>query len=239
MLVKTEAIVLSSIKYRDADLIVKCYTKALGNVSFMVKGVLKSKKGKFRSAMFQAFSLIDIEMQYRQKGQLEYFKDIQISNHLNNIQSNVYKSALVMFLAEILKSVIVEEEQNDRLFDFIKGNILHLETSTRYANFHLSFLLNLSSFLGFYPHKPEHNNEVYFNLSEGHFEPVESLYSLNLEHSMILKNLLGMKSSDMENINLSKTQRRDMLNFLLSFYELHIENFKTPKSLEVFESIFS
>ena len=238
MLVKTQAIVLSSIKYRDADLIVKCYTKALGSVSFMVKGVLKSKRGKFRPAMFQALSLIDIEMQYRQKGQLEYFKEIQIAQQLNSLQSNIYKSALVMFLAEILKSVIVEEEQNDKLFDFIKDNILILENTTNYANFHLSFLLKLTSFLGFYPHKPEHKYDIYFNLSEGYFESVESTYSMTAEYSALLKNMLET-TAEIKTLKLSKVQRQDMLKLMLSFYELHIESFKRPKSLEVFESVFS
>lgn len=235
MQVKTEAIVLSGIKYRDADLVVKCYTKALGIVSFMVKGVLKSKRGKFKPAMFQALSLINIELQYRQKGQLEYFKDIQIAQQLNNLQSNVYKSSIVMFLAEILKSVIVEEEPNEKLFDFIKYNILSLEKSTHYANFHLSFLLELTSFLGFYPHKPEHEYDIHFNLREGFFEPNESSYSMTTEHSLILKNMLKAKT---ETLKLSKIQRQNMLKLMLSFYELHIENFKKPKSLEVFESIF-
>ena len=238
MYVKTEAIVLSSIKYRDTDLIVNCYTKALGIVSFMVKGVLKSKKGKFKPSMFQALSLIDIEVQYRKKGHLEYFKDVQISQHLNSLQSNIYKSSIVMFLAEILKSVIIEEEQNEKLFDFIKKNILSLENAKHYANFHLNFLLELSSFLGFYPRKPEHDYDIYFNLSEGYFEPEESAYSMTAQHSVILKSMLD-NIAQTKTLNLSKVERRDMLKLILSFYELHIENFRRPKSLEVFESIFS
>lgn len=238
MLIKTEAIVLSSIKYRDTDLIVKCYTKALGSVSFMVKGVLKSKRGKFKPAMFQTLSLIDIEIQYRQKGKLEYFKDIQIAQHLNSLHSNVYKSSIVMFLAEILKVVIIEEEQNEKLFEFIKNNILLLESTSNFANFHLSFLLKLTAFLGFYPHKPEHINDSYFNLREGFFEAEETSYSMSAENSTLLKQMLDNKT-DIKKIKLSKIQRKNMLRLMLSFYELHIENFKKPKSLEVIESVFS
>lgn len=237
MQVKTEAIVLSGIKYRDADLIVKCYTKALGSVSFMVKGVLKSKRRKFKPAMFQALSLIDIELQYRQKGQLEYFKDIQIAQQLNSLQSNIYKSSIVMFLAEILKSVIVEEETNEKLFDFIKNNILNLEKSTHYANFHLAFLVELTAFLGFYPHKPEQKHEIYFNLKEGYFESEETSYSMTAENSAFLKQMIEHKA-DIRNLKLSHTQRKNILRLMLSFYELHIENFKKPKSLQIFESIF-
>ncbi len=52
MLSTTKAIVLSAIKYGDSDLIVKCYTQ-LGLKSYMLKGILKSKKGKLKVAYFQ------------------------------------------------------------------------------------------------------------------------------------------------------------------------------------------
>lgn len=239
MFIKTQAVVISSLKYNDTDLIVKCYTKALGSVSFMVKGVLKSKKGKYRVSMFQALNLIDIEMNHRNKGQLEYFKDVQFSNHLNNLQSNVYKSSLVIFLSEILKSVIIEEEQNERLFDFIKSKILYLEDASKYANFHISFILDLTSFLGFYPRISDDDSENYFNLSEGLFQGFESPYTLNQEYSRWFSILLKNDFKSNQNIQLTKNQRHEILNLLMNYYELHIENFKPPRSLEVIKQVFS
>ncbi|QTY26796.1 DNA repair protein RecO [Flavobacterium sp. CS20] len=239
MFVKTQAVVISNVKYRDSDLIVKCYTKALGSVTFMVKGVLKSKKGKFRASMFQPLSLIDIEMQYRNKSHLEYFKEVQLSHHLNELQSNVYKSSLVMFLSEILKSVIVEEEQNVKLYKFINESVLYLENTTKYANFHIAFILKLSSFLGFYPHLSTHKDEIYFNLSEGLFQNFESPYTLNLGLSNLFSEFIRNDFNNNQHLQLSKKQRSDILKLLINYYELHIENFKSPKSLEVIEQIFS
>ncbi len=43
MLITTNAIVLSKLRYRDNDLIVKCYTQETGIVSFLLRGVLKSR----------------------------------------------------------------------------------------------------------------------------------------------------------------------------------------------------
>ena len=51
MVVTTKAIVLSSIKYADSDLIVKCYTE-LGIKSFLVKRIFRQKKGKLTPAFF-------------------------------------------------------------------------------------------------------------------------------------------------------------------------------------------
>ena len=40
--VTTKAIVLSSLKYGDSSLIVKCYTEEEGVKSYLVRGILKS-----------------------------------------------------------------------------------------------------------------------------------------------------------------------------------------------------
>ena len=44
MHVETDAIVISSLKYRESSLIVRCYCKELGLRSFMLKGILAAKK---------------------------------------------------------------------------------------------------------------------------------------------------------------------------------------------------
>ena len=57
MLVDTDAIVISNLKYRDSSLIVTCYCKKIGLKSFIVKGVLKSKKGQMRRSFFSLSTL--------------------------------------------------------------------------------------------------------------------------------------------------------------------------------------
>ena len=44
-MLKNDCIVLSKLKYGDYDIIVKCYTRQHGVVSYLLKGILKSKKG--------------------------------------------------------------------------------------------------------------------------------------------------------------------------------------------------
>ena len=51
--ITTKAIVLSSLKYSDTSLIVKCYTEQEGIKSYIIKGVLKAKKGGIKVAYFQ------------------------------------------------------------------------------------------------------------------------------------------------------------------------------------------
>ena len=59
MLQKTRAVVLSTIEYAEASLIVKAYTEQFGLQSFLVNGVRKNKS-KHTPAIFQPLSLIEI-----------------------------------------------------------------------------------------------------------------------------------------------------------------------------------
>ena len=52
MLVTTKAIVISAIKYGEADLIVRCFTEEAGLKSYILRRILKSKKGKYAEQYF-------------------------------------------------------------------------------------------------------------------------------------------------------------------------------------------
>ena len=54
MIISTKGIVISKIKFKENDLIVKCYTESNGILSFLVKGVLSSKKSKLKLCILPA-----------------------------------------------------------------------------------------------------------------------------------------------------------------------------------------
>jgi DNA repair protein RecO (recombination protein O) len=48
MLISTEAVALSSIKYSETSLIVKCFTLSDGIKSYLIKGIRSQKKKSFK-----------------------------------------------------------------------------------------------------------------------------------------------------------------------------------------------
>ncbi len=238
MLITTKALVISALKYGEADLIVKMYTLSDGLKSYMLKGVLKSKKGKFRASMFQVLTPLEIVANHRDKDTLEYLKDARVLYNYRELHTQVVKSALLMFLAEVLHHAIKEEEPNPALFNFLEKNFINLDQAEKIGNFHLWFLLQLTAYLGFYPEKSQ-KELPYFNLLEGNFEFKETgNYSVGGENITILKRFLGIHFDEIGSIKLNQSSRQNFLNMLIFFYELHIEGFKKPKSLSVFNEIF-
>ncbi len=239
MLIKSKAIVLSKIKYRDNDLIVKCFTYHRGAVSYLVRGVLKSSKRHSKAAYFQLLTQLDIEENFKQNQSLQSLKEIKLDYHFSSLHTNVLKSAIVIFLSEVLASVLKEEEQNEQLYSYLETAFRWLDIKDQFANFHLLFLLNLTKHLGFYPDVANMASD-FFNLSKGAFELQKTdIYSISGENLTILKQLLGTNFDDLEQIKLTSKQRQSFLTMLLLYFELHLGSFRKPKSLQVFNQVFS
>ena len=74
MLIKTNAIVFSTLKYGDSSLIARCYCKELGLKSFMLKSILSSKKGQLKKSLFQPLNIITLITQVKNEN-----KDVLIN----------------------------------------------------------------------------------------------------------------------------------------------------------------
>ena len=126
MLVKTNAIVLSKIKYGDHDVIVKCYTKNRGIVSYLLRGILKSKKSNSKIAYYQSLSQLEIEENFKINQTLHYITDVKLSVPYKSMHTNVLKAAIVMFLSEVLTTTLREEEANLSLYDTSQSDLPYL-----------------------------------------------------------------------------------------------------------------
>ncbi len=239
MLITTNAIVLSKLKYRETDLIVRCYTGQYGIVSFLLRNVLKSKKGNAKVAYFQVLSQLKLEIVYKNNRSLQAIKEAKLNHMYSSLHSNVLKSSIVMFLAEVLSSTLKEEEQNETLFSYLETTLLWLDTHSEYANFHLLFLVNLTKYLGFYP-DTTHIEFGFFNLYDGKFESKQTnKYSISGENLTLLKQLLGTTFDALSMVKINTKQRQSFLSMILLYFELHLGSFKAPKSLHIFNQVFS
>lgn len=239
MQVSTRALVISSVKYSEADLIVRCFTASFGLKSYLLRGILKSRRGKLRASLFQPLSLLQLEAIHKDKGSLERIKEAKIAYPYQSLHTEIIKSSLVLFIAEILKNTIREEEANPGLFDFLEKSLLWLDDHDAVANFHLVFLLKLSKQLGFYP---DFGNRdfPYFNLLEGVFQ--KEPYGNHCESGDSIeafKGLFGIEFVAIQQLKLNKTERREVLDLLLLYYQLHLQGFKNPKSVSVLNQLFN
>ncbi len=239
MIINSPAIVVHSLRYSEADLIVSLFTKTDGIRKYLLRGILKSKKGKIRSSLFQPLMLLEIEASHKNKGTLERIKEARPLVHYTSLHTNFVKNALVFFISDILKNSIQEEEANTDLFEYLETAILWLDAHDNIGNFHIAFLIKLTQYLGFYPDISQVEYE-FFNMEDGVFQSLSTnVYCLSGMQVSKFKEFLGTTFEASMNIGLSKIIRSEILTMLLVYFELHLHGFKKPKSLSVLNEIFN
>jgi len=237
MLVKTKSIVISSIKYQEKSLIVKCFTLSDGLKSYFVRDAFSSRKSNQKIAYFQPFSILEIEAVHKNKGTLENFKEIKLAIPFQTIHNTVTKSTIVLFLSEMMHYSIHEEEENEALFTFLETALLWLDAHDEIANFHLIFLLEATKYLGFYP-DTTNIDLPYFEMTEGIFTPFNAISSLSNHETQLFKKLLELKfESDLKTFHV--IERQILLKILIDYYSFYLEGFRKPKSLDVLKEVFS
>jgi len=237
MQIKTKAIVLSTIKYQEKSLIVKCFTQSDGLKSYFIASAFSSKKSNQKIAYFQPLTILDIEANHKNKGTLEHFKEVKLAYNYQNINTDIVKSAMVFFLSEVVNNSVFEEEKNENLFSFLETSLLWLDANDSVSNFHLIFLLELTKFLGFYPQIQE-TDFTYFEMIDGVFSPFQGTSCLNAHETNLLKKALRLKYDENQKV-FAGTERQILLKILLDYYAIHLDGFKKPKSLEVLKEVFS
>ena len=238
-LVNTKAIVLSSLKYGETSLIVRCYTQEEGVKSYLIRGVLKPKKKGIKAAHFLPLTQLKIIANHNTKNTLNAIKEVQVIHPYKSIHTDIVKQSVVLFLSEVLSNSIQEEEQNLALYEYLETAFIWLDLHDRVANFHLLFLLNLTGFLGFYPDTSEINKKG-FDLLEGNFS--DSIHEKNVISNndfYQFKKLLGIIFDNLEKVAYSKDERQLVLQVIIHYFKLHLASFRDPKSLQILETVFS
>ena len=239
MIISTSAIILSKVRYQDNDLIVKCLTRDLGVISYMVKNISTSKNSKNKFAFFQLLNILDLESNYNPNRSIQYIKDLKIRYNFTSLHTNIYKSSVVMFLSEILSNIIHNESKDLELFDFIEESFIWYDKSEDSSSFYLIFLMKITHYLGFYPDCTNMSYN-YFNLEEGLFETSKnSKYVIQGDSLVLFKTILGIKFDSNKLPFIDKINKKDILKNILIYFKLHVDGFKDPKSLIVLNQIFA
>ncbi len=241
MNIKTSAIVLKTYKYSETSIIAKMYTQEMGLMSFIIHGVRK-KKSKTAASLFQVLQILNLEINYKERSNLQSIKEVNIAEGMHDIHSNIIKSSLAFFIAEMVFKGVKEEEANESLFQYIAFSIKFLNAveQDKVANFHIVFLLGLSRFLGFYPNNNYNSDNIYFIPEFGEFDCyAKGNMFFSKENSQLFHNLLNSNYSTMHELKINAESRKYLLNSLVEYFQYHIPEIGEIQSLEVLETVFS
>lgn len=236
---KVQGVVIQTVRYGDTSLVVKVLTKNFGMKSYMVKGAF-NRTSKNRAALFQQLNIIDYVEAGKPNGNaLGYLKDVQLAYAYQSLPFEMNKSAIMMYVSELLSKTLVGQEQNDDLYVFVVKSMQWLDlVDSGFANFPLFFTLELTRFLGFYP-KTDYADGFCFDMMEGQFVadyPIHPYY-LGASASALLYHFLGLGIDEACRLPLNVTQRRELMDGLMVFMRLHAPVMKSFQSHEVLKAV--
>ena len=241
MLVKTKAIVLHSFKYGESRMIVDMFTEEVGRLSFIIS-IPKTSKGRIKKQYFQPMTLLEVECDVRQNVQLQKLKDAHLLTAYTSIPFSPEKLALSLFIAEFLYHALRSEQQDKLLFAYVCDSMQWLDTvEVGFANFHLTFLMRMSRFLGFYPNLDDYVDGCVFDLRTATFSlqvPTHRDF-LDSHDSQLIHTLMRMDFPTMHLFQLSHHDRNRITEVLLHYYRLHIPQFPELKSLGVLQELWA
>lgn len=242
MYIKSEGIVLRTVKYGDNSLIVDIFTSYNGCLPFLVR-LPKGKKASARRMLFQLLTNIRFEADIRPRSNLYYFKDVSLGVAYRDIPINIYKETIVMFLAEFLSNVLKKEVKNELLYNFLKYALEWLDNCTdNFSNFHVVFLIKLSLFVGFFPNVDDYHRGDTFDLLNGCASSIALPAAgmvLPADQARYVAPLLNMNFDTMHHFRFNHAQRTRILEVIIDYYRLHIPGFSQLRSLDVLKDVFA
>jgi len=237
---KMRGVVIYATKISDQKKIVEIFTDVTGCVSFVVH-IASGRRGGGNNILYQPLSLVDFVTDLKPGVNLHYLRDVQLSVPFLSIPFNVYKTTIAVFLAEFLHRALRIEYEDKPLFDFLTNSIQWFdETKDSVANFHLTFMIQISRFLGIYPNAEGYKRGYFFDLMNGCFcrqIPMHTFY-LKPDEAKWVRYFMCMRYTNMNKFHLTRDQRMQCLNVIIDYYRLHIPGFPLLKSLDILKGLF-
>jgi DNA repair protein RecO (recombination protein O) len=230
---KTEAIVLRSIRFSEADRILHLYTADRGRIGAIAKGVRKTKS-RFGGRL-EPLSHVEL-MLHEGGGELQTITGVELLRSHHAVRENNYRLNVGLIAAEAMLRLFGEPEANERAFGALARFLDLLEDAPAGEARHaldplgLSFQLKLLWLAGYLPHLTScvecgsGVELVGFSARSGGAvcrEHARDALRLSPEGLAAAEQMLSTPLADAVGAPLSERARRDALSVVTSSYEEH------------------
>ena len=254
MIAKTEAVVLSAMKFRDTSKIVRLYTKEFGKVSVIAKGA-RDAKSKFRGSL-EPMNYVGCVIYRNNNRELQLLSQCDIIQTFRSLSDSMEKMFAAMSAVELVDIVSHGEDENQTLFDLLLNHIRVVNSATKQPSLALYYFeTKLSELLGFKPElmrcthcencmeREEENYRGYATTSSGILcancsEGLNNAEKISTASLAVLQRLQAANVVDsIMDMQLQPGTHDEVQRSLRSHLQNHIEGFRGLHSEEVFAAI--
>lgn len=215
MTTNARLIILSYTKIKDSAIVIHTLSREWGRRSFIVH------LGKNASlAMFQPLGIVEADITENPKSELWRAARFTQAWPLVSLRTDLYKNAIVLFMSEVLYRGVREGTAEEELYDWCERSILTLDALEKdFSNFHLRWLLELATEMGFAP-----SAEDLAPFAGERLRDVQTLLDAGFEQAMLLP--------------LSGERRSQLCDIFIRYLSHHTETTLDIRSLRVLKELF-
>jgi len=239
MIMSTKGIVLHCMDYSETSIITRIYTEQLGLQSYIVKGVRK-KGARIKRNLFSPLSILNLVANHKENDGLRVMRDASCEYQLNGIATDMAKTAVSIYIGELLTRTFSAQMADPNLYNFIEDAVLNLDRATdSISGFPLSFTIGLTQFMGFAPHNNFSAAHSFFDMQNGNFcaFPPEHPYYFSLPLSDSFSEALTTLNVGIVSLKMGYAIRNELLNKMLEYFRIHIPTFGELKSVQVLSDV--
>jgi DNA repair protein RecO (recombination protein O) len=240
-IIKTEAIVLSKMNYRDTSIITLIYTKELGKISAIVKGGRgpKSKIGM----IIDPLNHLQIIIYLKESREVQLLSDAEIISHFTKLKENLEALKYSYAVIELVNKLIPGVEPNKRIFKGLVRILSLINSSDQRPEILFGrFFLFLTTEIGYGIQLDKcsvcgstdlNNRELGFNYERGLLcvkckkESIDN----NKINSELFSYITCLKNNEKIN-SLTEATINNANNFFESYLQYHIYRFNEIQSLK-------
>lgn len=234
-------VALRTVRHSDRHSILTVYSREAGRMAFAVPAGA-GREATRRRALLMPLGLAECVADIKPGREIHQMSEPRSDNPLHGLRSNPVKSAVAMFVAELLGVVLRDGPPDEGLFDFICRSVLLLDAlpAARTANFHICFLYYLGRYLGIEPDTESFREGCVFDMVDGTFRMTAPMHRHYLEpqRARAVAMLGRMTFANMHLFRMTRLQRNDLLDGVLEYYSLHYTGLGGLHSLDVLREIF-
>lgn len=150
MIVKTDAIVLKSMRYRETSKIVTFYSRRYGKLAALAKGA-RDTKSKF-GASLEPMTAVSLVVYRKENRDLQLISQCDILKPYKKIHAEMGRMSAAMGMLELVNQLTRDEAENPALYMLLEESLDRLENAaTSFQNFFFAFEFRLCGAFGFAP----------------------------------------------------------------------------------------
>lgn len=258
MIVRTDAVVLKSMRFRDTSKIVTFYTRKFGKAAAVAKGA-RETKNKFGAAL-EPMTEVHLVLYKRDQRDLQLVSQCDIIRPFKNIHAGMERMQTAFSVLELLSQLTHDEEENPAVYTLLTETLDAIDRAEKnFGNYLYAFELRFSALFGFLPAfdrcfvcgraAADDNPRLTFRIDRGGLLCPDCVKhrsdnrlpglsaTIGSPTARVLHRLLTARLDSLSALVYGGSVWNEVNEILRSYLRYHFENWRPLKSEEVFRAM--